>query len=71
MGEVMEVQKMQPDDFYDLVVELWGDNWAVILANKFDVRPKSVRRWASGENPIPEAVIAFVQFFHQRNGGGK
>lgn len=59
---------MQPDDFYDLVRELWGDNWAVILANKFDVRPKSVRRWASGSSPIPEAVVAFVQFFQQRNG---
>lgn len=57
---------MESQEFYELAKELWGTHWATILANKFDVRVKSVKRWASGKNEIPEAVVLFLLFQKER-----
>lgn len=53
---------MTSEEFYQLAKKLWGDEWATVLAHKFEVRPKSVKRWANGKNEIPEAVVLFIQF---------
>jgi hypothetical protein len=53
---------MQAHDFSQLGYEIWGDEWASILAEKFEVRTKSVKRWANGVNPIPQVVIEFLLF---------
>lgn len=53
---------MDSQEFYELAKELWGIHWATILANKFDVRVKSVKRWASGKNEIPVAAVEFLLF---------
>ncbi len=53
---------MQAHEFSQLSYEIWGSEWASILADKFEVRTKSVKRWANGVNPIPPAVIEFLLF---------
>ena len=36
--------------------ELFGDHWQGTLARALDVNPRTIRRWASGEIEIPDAV---------------
>jgi hypothetical protein len=53
---------MQAHEFSQLSYEIWGEAWPSILADKFDIKTKSVKRWANGINPIPQAVIEFLLF---------
>ena len=37
---------------------LWGDNWRACLSREVDVLPRTIRRWNSGEMPVPQGVAA-------------
>lgn len=44
------------DEFSAFGLALYGHGWQTALARALDVNTRTVRRWASGETPVPEAV---------------
>jgi hypothetical protein len=36
---------------------LYGDTWQSAIAANFGVNPRTVRRWAAGQNVIPRAIF--------------
>lgn len=35
---------------------LWGSRWQTDMAEALDVAPRTVRRWAAGDVPVPAGV---------------
>lgn len=62
---------MHPFELSQLSEDLWGQQWASVLADKFEVKTKSVKRWANGTNQIPQAVIEFVLFHKAKKGASQ
>ena len=44
-----------------LALKRWGDAWLAELALYVEVSERTVRRWASGERPVPRAVVLLLQ----------
>lgn len=47
---------MTPDTLATVGSALFGPTWQTRLANALSVNDRTMRRWASGENPIPAYV---------------
>lgn len=48
--------EMTKEEFNAAAAELMGRGWQTRLANALGVNPRTVRRWASGEIPVPPWV---------------
>ena len=49
---------MTLEEFRSVCVVRYGKGWQTKLAHHLGVNPRTVRRWASGEVPVPPAVSA-------------
>lgn len=47
---------MTPDQLANLGTQIWGRQWQTPMARHFEVTDRTVRRWASGQSPIPDDV---------------
>jgi hypothetical protein len=47
---------MTPDDLTTSGLRLYGQRWQGPLAIALGVNGRTLRRWVSGQNPIPESV---------------
>lgn len=53
-GEAWETVK--PSIIHDVGIALYGDQWQSDMARELNVSDRTVRRWASGANPLPAGV---------------
>lgn len=44
-----------------LAERLFGTGWQSKLARHIETNPRTVRRWASGEIPVPPVVIMYLE----------
>ena len=47
---------MTPHDLKELGQSLYGWGWQTALANELELSPRQIRRYVSGEDPIPKSV---------------
>ena len=47
---------MTSSELSAICLSLWGERWQADLARFLDVNPRSVRRWASGDVPVPDRI---------------
>lgn len=52
---------MTPTELARLGKKLYGVRWQTALARTLQVNPRTVRRWAAGEWPVPEPVAIAVR----------
>ena len=52
---------MTPDEFRVLGARLYGANWHAPMAEALDINPRTLRRWASGENAIGPEITARIR----------
>jgi hypothetical protein len=45
-----------PDQLANLGTQIWGRQWQTPMARHVEVTDRTVRRWASGQSPIPDDV---------------
>ena len=48
---------MNRDLFARVGCALYGDRWQTQLAGALGVADRTVRRWAAGEQPVPDGVV--------------
>ena len=48
---------MTPTQLERVGIALYGARWQTDLARDLAVADRSVRRWASGQNPIPASLV--------------
>lgn len=63
---------MTPDELEQAGRLLFGDVWQTALARALRTTPRTVRRWAAGDAPIPgpaQVAIEMLVQAHQRNRG--
>lgn len=41
--------------------QVFGAGWQSKLARHIDTNPRTVRRWASGDIPVPKVVLLYLQ----------
>ncbi len=51
---------MRIEEFRAVCIARFRENWQTKLARSLGVNPRTVRRWASGEVPIPPTVAAHL-----------
>lgn len=49
---------MTPAQLEQVGIALYGDRWQTDLARDLNVADRSIRRWASGQNPVPASLTA-------------
>lgn len=54
---------MQPDEFKNIGIGLFGDYWPSELAFRLRLNKNTVKRFASGKMPVPEAVASIMRFW--------
>jgi plasmid maintenance system antidote protein VapI len=47
-----------PDELVTLGQQLYGVRWQTPLARALGVNPRTLQRWVSGQNAIPDTVAA-------------
>lgn len=52
----MNLAPMSPDDFAARGRALYGERWLTPLANDLGIADRTMRRWLTGELPIPVGV---------------
>lgn len=57
----MAHRKEPSELMHALALKRWGDAWLAELAVYVDVSQRTVRRWHSGERPVPRAVVLLLQ----------
>jgi hypothetical protein len=55
-GTVADARLMTPEKLATIGIALYGDRWQTALANDLRVADRTMRRWLSGDSPIPENV---------------
>lgn len=48
---------MTPAQLEQVGIALYGARWQTDLARDLNVADRSIRRWASGQNPIPAGLV--------------
>lgn len=51
---------MTPDELASRASAMYGQDWQSPLARRVRVDARTVRRWKSGERPVPEWLVAFL-----------
>ena len=51
-----EIPGMTPDKLASMGRALFGDRWQTSLSTELSVADRTVRRWTSGDSPIPDGV---------------
>ncbi len=51
---------MEAGEFRDIGERLYGHGWKSRLADILEIDSRSVRRWASGEWPIPSEIADVI-----------
>jgi len=59
---------MTPEQFRAMGEALFGDVWQTPLAAELNVAIRSVQRWTSGTNPIPDDIIPKFESLCRRRG---
>lgn len=57
---------MQIDDFKRIGEDLFGNGWQTRLSRALGVDGSTVRRWVGSANPLPPAVIAYLDMLASR-----
>jgi hypothetical protein len=52
---------MTPAEMTSICETLYGPRWQPILARELVREPRTIRRWKSGESPIPKAVARWLE----------
>ncbi|OWK42407.1 hypothetical protein [Fimbriiglobus ruber] len=52
---------MTPDEFIRICEAIYGAGWQSKLARDLVREPRTIRRWKSGESPIPKAVVGWLR----------
>jgi hypothetical protein len=52
---------MTASELREAGMELFGEHWQQPLAALLRVNPRTLRRWSSGQNAIPESVVETVE----------
>jgi hypothetical protein len=58
---------MTPAEFTHICEELFGPGWSSALARELVREPRTIRRWKSGESPIPKAVQVWLRNRHEEH----
>lgn len=59
-------QGMTPQDFVTRAsAALGGRGWQGILARAIGVTPSTIRRWGTGETPLPAYAVAVLELLEQ------
>ncbi len=51
---------MNPEELKETCLEQFGAGWQSKLARFLEVNPRTVRRWAAGEWPVPTKVALLL-----------
>lgn len=51
---------MTPFELRTLCEKLYGEHWRAVLSRKLVRDPRTIRRWASGESPVPAVVVKWI-----------
>lgn len=51
---------MTPKELEKIGNKLYGNYWQIHLAKKLKVDARTVRRWKSGDTPVPEPVAVAI-----------
>lgn len=54
---------MQHDEFITIARKLFDDSWAYEISRRLAINVRTVKRWGSGQRPIPEAVAGIMRFW--------
>lgn len=54
-------EPMGPEELRTIGERLWGYGWQSALARAFGVNPRTVRRWAAGDSPVPDDIAASLR----------
>lgn len=52
---------MTPDELKEIGQRLFGDRWQSALSRELVRDPRTVRRWVSGESPVPKVVVKWLR----------
>lgn len=52
---------------HKLAEDVFGAGWQSKLARHIDANPRTVRRWVSGEIPVPKVVIMYLELYRSNN----
>lgn len=63
--------KMTTEEFLALGQSLYGANWRTKLANAFVREVRTVRRWGTGESPVPAKVSRKLRAMAEEKGISK
>jgi hypothetical protein len=61
---------MAKPKLHRLAEDVFGAGWQSKLARHIDTNPRTVRRWVSGEIPVPEVVILYLQKLKEEKSDG-
>jgi hypothetical protein len=54
----MGMKKMTSTELADVAGSIFGSHWQTALAKHLKINPRTVRRWAAGDFPIPDQIAA-------------
>jgi hypothetical protein len=52
---------MIPTEFISICETLYGPRWIATLARKLVREDRTIRRWKSGESPVPKKVAEWLR----------
>jgi hypothetical protein len=52
---------MEAADFIRICEAIYGPGWQSALARDLVREPRTIRRWKSGESPVPKAVVEWLK----------
>jgi len=55
---------------HKLAEEVFGMGWQTKLAHHIDANPRTVRRWVSGDIPVPKVVLLYLQLLKSNESKG-
>jgi hypothetical protein len=58
---VLPRERMTPAEFREAGETLYGTGWQVKLARNLGRDDRTIRRWKTGESPVPKAVVAWLR----------
>ena len=56
---------MQPDEFLEIALEVYGDRWPSEIAHRLRIDKSTVKKYAHGKLTIPPAVAGVMRFWLQ------
>ena len=54
---------MQPDEFKDIAVEIFGERWPSEIASRLRVDKATVKKYARGKLDVPSEVAGIMRYW--------